>query len=94
MTVPVGVLVQVVLMVLVGGEEVAQRRNLRHNRLFVQFLFLIKNAFDNRQLNFVRVIDTRTVACAHVMPLPVGQRRVESVEEHVKQKGSPTLLTS
>ena len=86
MTIAVRVFVQIVLMVLIGGEEIAQRRNLRHDRLIVQLLFLIENAFDNRQLHLVRVIHASTVACTLIVPLTVEQRRVDSVEEHVDKE--------
>ena len=68
MTIAVGVLVQIVLMVLVGGEEVAQRRNLRHDRLIVQLLFFIEDAFDHWKFRLVCVIHTRTVARATSCP--------------------------
>ena len=86
MAIAVRVFVQIVLMVLIGGEEIAQRGNLGHDRLSVQLLFLFENAFDNRQFNFVRVIHASTVACTLIVPLTVEQRRIDSMEEHVDEE--------
>ena len=92
MAIPVRILVQIVLVIVLGGIEVDQRSNL-HGKWLEQFLGHLPNLlFDNWQLRRVGVVDARTVLCAHVRTLLVDTQRVNGLEIHVEQEAKTRHL--
>ena len=69
MTVAIGILVEIVLMILLGGIEILQGKFFHHQRLLVVFLFLSKDLLYDRQVSWVGIINARAIACALVVSL-------------------------
>lgn len=80
MTVTTRVLVQVFLVVLLGGKKVPDRLH-RHCKGHSHFFLLhSENLPDRRELPLIRVVDAGPVLDPHIIPLPVYGQRVNHHE--------------
>ena len=90
MAVAIGILVEIVLMILLGGIEILQRQFLYHQWLLIVFLFLSKDLLYDRQVSWVGIINARAIACALacalVVSLLVETGWVDGLEKHLQQE--------
>ena len=82
--VAVGVLVEVVLVVFLGGVEAVEWQHLGDNGLEVAFGLIGYALFDNWQVGGIGVVDACAVLWPHVVPLLILESGVNSFEIHVE----------
>lgn len=86
MAVAIGILVEIILVVILGLVEVAQRQVLDGDLPVDVFLLVGKDLIDCRLVILVGVIHAGAVLRSRVMALPVDACRVDSLEIHLQQK--------
>lgn len=94
MAVAVGILVEIILVVILGLVEVAQRQVLDGDLPVDVFLLGGKGLIDYRLVILVGVIHAGAVLRSRVMALPVDACRVDSLEIHLQQNFNDTLAGS
>ena len=86
MAIPLGVLVQVVLMVLFGAIEVFEREQFHHNRLCILLLLRVKRLPDCRHVLRIDIIHPGTVLRALVVSLAVEAGGIDSGKVHLQKE--------
>ena len=87
MAVARGVLLQVVLVVVLGGIEIAQREMLHGEGLAHGPLLVGQDLVDGGCVGLIDVVDARAILCAPVAPLLVDAGGVDGLEVEVEEKG-------
>ena len=90
--VAVWVLVEVVLVVFLGGVETVEWQHLGDDGLEVAFGLYCYAFFDDRQVGGINVVDSSAVLRSHVVPLLVFEGGVDSFEIHIEQELQSNLF--
>ena len=74
------ILIEVFLVIDLGGEKVFNRLHLDRKGLILLRLDLFVNQFDVRKLAFVGIIDAGAVLNAAILTLPIDRNRVDNLK--------------
>lgn len=85
-TIALRVLVEVVLVIVFGGEEIAQWQEFYGERLPQGILHLLEHGLDGRAQRGVGIVYAGAVLRAFVVPLSVDAEGVDGVKEHSRQE--------
>ena len=77
MTVASGVLFQIILMILLGKNEIPERLHLHGNFFRKSFLFFRQNGFGQFSVRLIGIINSRPVLAAPVISLTIDTRRID-----------------
>ena len=86
MAIAVGVLVQIVLVIVLGGIEVVERQQFYSEAQPHLGLHTVIHRLERRHVGFVSIVDARAVLCALIVSLLIHAHGIDGLEVHLGQE--------